>query len=187
LPAEPWNYRWTGLTNAEGVQIEAEFAIAFPLDLRLLLAAGLPTGSDFPDWRTGGRRKLRKKLDWPIEGVLFDIREHEFWYREWPERATLGERLSFADWALGALPALIPIYSHRYIPSIPLEAGNPVFSVHQTDVIYYGADLEDYFENEFFDKGNEFHRNHDIVTKPTRYIPFWSDLAGPNWGDSVGD
>jgi hypothetical protein len=35
------------------------------------------------------------------------------------------------------------------LPDRPNLPGNPVLSVHQTDIIYYGFDLEDYFRNEF--------------------------------------
>ena len=46
-------------------------------------------------------------------------------------------------------PKLIPLIGHRYLPEEPHEGGNPVFSVYQSDVIYYGANLADYFEREF--------------------------------------
>ncbi len=71
------------------------------------------------------------------------------------------------------VPKLIPIYSHRYIPSSLNEIGNPVYSVHQTDIIYYGKDLWDYFNIEF---GNKMHKDiafNEIKTK----IPFWSELC----------
>ncbi len=77
---------------------------------------------------------------------------------------------------IGAGAPLIPIYSHRYIPSAPSEAGNPILSVYQTDVIYYGSDLEDYFVNEFFDKENRFNRSGGRVVKPRRNVPFWGEL-----------
>jgi len=35
------------------------------------------------------------------------------------------------------------------IPDRPHLSGNPVFSVHQTDIICYGTDLRDYFLHEF--------------------------------------
>jgi hypothetical protein len=44
---------------------------------------------------------------------------------------------------------LIPILGGRYMPELPYEAGNPVFSVHPADIIYYGFDLEDYLRHEF--------------------------------------
>lgn len=72
-------------------------------------------------------------------------------------------------------PKLIPILGHRYIPEEPHERGNPVFSVYQTDVIYYGADLEDYFRREFasapWGAG---------AVEPRKRVPFWSDLVERN-------
>lgn len=35
------------------------------------------------------------------------------------------------------------------MPDRPHESGNPVFSVYQTDIIYYGFDLDDYLRHEF--------------------------------------
>ena len=43
----------------------------------------------------------------------------------------------------------MPVFGHRMIPDRPHLPGNPVFSVHQTDIIYYGCDLRDYFLHEF--------------------------------------
>ena len=46
-------------------------------------------------------------------------------------------------------PRLMPIYSHRVMPDRPHQAGNPIFSIHQTDLIHYGFDLDVYFRHEF--------------------------------------
>ena len=55
----------------------------------------------------------------------------------------------------------------------PVRAGNPVFSVYQTDIIYYGGDLLSYF-------ACEFHGVAKWHTPPldVRPIRFWSELAG---------
>jgi hypothetical protein len=50
---------------------------------------------------------------------------------------------------------LIPIYGHRMMPDEPHLPGNPVFSVYQTDIIYYGYDLADYLRHEFHLPGRE--------------------------------
>jgi len=42
--------------------------------------------------------------------------------------------------------------------------------VMQSDAIYYGRDLADYFRREFGDAA-------EPVIGPVRYIPFWSDLV----------
>jgi hypothetical protein len=63
------------------------------------------------------------------------------------------------------------MYSHRYIANEPLAARNPVFSVHQTDIIYYGTDLADYFAREFGVSRPNWAANE------AREIRFWSALA----------
>jgi hypothetical protein len=44
---------------------------------------------------------------------------------------------------------LVAVYGHRYIPAEPGLAGNPVFSIHQSDVIVYGSSLASYLAAEF--------------------------------------
>ncbi len=70
-------------------------------------------------------------------------------------------------------PALIPIYEHRGIPNEPADAGNPVFSIVQTDIIVYGNDLADYLQR-------EFGRRSTALLQPARSIRFWSDLLDAN-------
>jgi hypothetical protein len=41
----------------------------------------------------------------------------------------------------GTMPVPVPIYGHRYVPTVPSTAGNPVLSCHQADIVYYGTDL----------------------------------------------
>jgi len=73
-------------------------------------------------------------------------------------------------------PKLIPLFGHRYIPEEPFESGNPVFSVYQTDVVHYGADLHDWLYRE----------RHGSKSKPwplpneIKYIPSWSDAVARN-------
>jgi len=51
---------------------------------------------------------------------------------------------SYAREHLDRVPRLVPIYGHRYLTADPAHASSPVFSVYQTDVIYYGDNLLDY-------------------------------------------
>ena len=59
------------------------------------------------------------------------------------------------------------------MPSSPSEEGNPILSVHQSDIICYGLNLEDYFKNEysyyFGRKGYELHED-------PKHIAFWSSF-----------
>lgn len=78
---------------------------------------------------------------------------------------------------MSSAPKLIPVAGHRYIPASPCEVGNPIFSVYQTDVIYYGADLWEYLENEFY---YCFGKPGLSVREPVKQIPFWSWLIEIN-------
>jgi hypothetical protein len=49
-----------------------------------------------------------------------------------------------------------------------------VFSIYQTDIIYYGADLFDYLSNEF---GYYFGRAGHVFNGGARRIEFWSELT----------
>jgi hypothetical protein len=138
------------LTNADVVSIESKFSFRFPPDLRAFLQTAVPRGEQFPDWHSGSEAHLREWLAIPREGVLFDIERNNFWLTEWgPRPESISETLQCAEKLLAAAPRLIPIYAHRMMPDDPRLERNPVFSVHQTDIIYYGYDLEDYLRHEF--------------------------------------
>jgi hypothetical protein len=162
-----------GLTVTELRDVEYRYGFHFPPDLRDFLAAGLPVGDGFPDWRDGSEDDIRSRLDWPRDGIAFDVRHNAFWLPEWgPRPDDLAEAIAIANRAVAAAPKLIPIYHHRMIPDEPRKAGNPVFSVYQADIICYGNDLSDYFRQEF--------RVADWWTRPVdpRPIRFWGNLAG---------
>ena len=145
-----------GLTSAEVAAVERRFGFRFPPDLRDFLRTALPRGPQFPDWRHGDKDRLRDWLDLPLQGVLFDVEHNGFWLDEWgPQLRPLAERLQIATEAVAAAPHLIPICGHRMMPDEPHLPGNPVFSVHQTDIIHYGYDLADYLRHDFNLPGRE--------------------------------
>ena len=163
-----------GLTDAEVADVERRFGFRFPPDLRAFLQAALPHGPEFPDWRGGDEATLRDWLDEPRRGVLFDVEHNGFWLAEWgPRPAATGE---------AAAPRLIPIFGHRMMPDEPHRAGNPVFSVHQTDIIPYGSDLADYLRHKFDPD------NHEIWPGPYRPIRFWDveRWQAVRWGPDGG-
>lgn len=167
----------TGLTDEEVEQVETVFKIQFPTDLKLFLQTALPTSDRFVNWRLGlhsptEAEKIDSRLNWPLEGMLFDLQDNEFWIKSWGDRpATYAEKQRIATEKYQRMPQLIPIYSHRYIPARPGDSGNPVFSVHQMDIIYYGYDLATYFANEFNLALPGWFKKPD---RPKRKIEFWS-------------
>jgi hypothetical protein len=169
-----------GLSDEEVAQVEARFQFQFPPDLRAFLQMGLPISSGFVDWRNGLRSEdeainLIGRLDWPLEGMLFDIQHNNFWVEDWGIKPNdFDLQAEIARRYYDTYPKLIPIYSHRYISSQPHVAGNPVFSVYQMDIIYYGYDLVTYFANEFSIEPLPYH----VLPEEPRVIAFWSEWVG---------
>jgi hypothetical protein len=110
-----------------------------------------------------------------VDNIHFDVTQNNFWLDQWGDVPSDPQesRQIVAD-ALAEAPTLIPIMAHRAIPNDPLAAGNPVFSVWQTDIILYGANLTEYL-------ANEFKRRYEISPE-TRTIRFWSRLVDLNNG-----
>jgi len=139
-----------GLTDAEVTTVEPQFGFRFPPDLRDFLQTALPQGEQFPNWRSGRESDLRDWLDLPQQGILFDIEHNGFWLEEWgPRPQLLADAKRVASALIAAAPRLIPIFIHRMMPDEPHLPGNPIFSLHQTDIIYYGFDLADYLRHDF--------------------------------------
>ncbi|TKY70572.1 galacturonosyltransferase 8 [Spatholobus suberectus] len=191
-----------GLSDAEFARAEAEFGFAFPPDLRAVLAAGLPVGPGFPDWRSGGARlHLRASLDLPIAAISFQIARNAVWSKSWGPRPCEPEKaLRVARNALKRAPLLIPIFNHCYIPSNPSLAGNPIFFVDENRIFCCGLDLSDFFDREslFRSSGSDnmilkkqrsvseksagvsaafSRRSLDAGGRTPRWVEFWTDAA----------
>src|SRR4030095_4370572 len=139
-----------GLSERELLAAESKCGARFPPALVSFLMATLPVGQGFPNWRILDDPSLQNAIDRPFEGIAFDIDRNSFWLPAWgarPDDLKSATRLALE--AVEAAPSLVPIYSHRYLPAGPSEAGNPVLSVQQTDIIYYGRDIRSYFAHEF--------------------------------------
>jgi hypothetical protein len=139
-----------GLTDTEVSQIETKYGFRFPVDLREFLQTALPTGFGFPDWRFGDEFRIREQLNIPLQGILFDVAHNDFWLPEWGLRpVSIGEVREIVEQQVKDAPQMIPINWHRMMPDRPSSAGNPILSIYQTDIIYYGFDLDDYLRHEF--------------------------------------
>ena len=170
-----------GLSAQELSAIEARFGISFNPAHRALLAAALPIGEGWMDWRHGGVDVLRGRLGWPIDGIVFDVHHNGFWPRSWgPRPAAPVDAERVARQYLERVPVLIPVYSHRCTPAAPAPGGSPVFSVYQSDVIVYGDNLLDYVAREF--------GAGPLAPAPEDQRPrilFWSSLAAGAGNDDL--
>ncbi len=160
-----------GYSQPELDAAQEKYGLVFPPDLVALLRDRRPVLGY--DWRTDDK-EIREMLRWPLEGLLFDVENNALWWPEWGDRPGTPEaRSEVLANVVSEAPKLIPLVSHRYLPTEPNEAGNPVFSVYQSDVIYYGADLADYFEREFVEPRRP-------LPEHIKRVRFWSDLVERN-------
>lgn len=160
-----------GLSEGELRSAEEVLGVSFPPDLRELLKHAAPSGDRFPDWRDPKSAAIAERLAWPADGMCFDIEHNDFWLPQWGDRpGSLEQAKAQARVQVSRAPVLIPVFAHRYLPATPSRAGNPVFSVYQTDIIYYGLDLPSYLEAEF-GVPNPF-----AVPEVPREIELWSKL-----------
>jgi len=164
-----------GLTRSQIETAEAALGFIFPPDLSAFLECALPLGERFPDWRSPTSEFILDRLAWPADSMCFDIEHNSFWLSAWGRKPdSLEAATARAREAVRAAPFLVPIYGHRYLPAAPRGPGNPVFSVYQTDIIYYGFDLPSYLLAEF-GVPNPF-----PVPESPREIEFWSELERIN-------
>lgn len=161
-----------GLTPAEFDELEDTFGFRFAPDHRALLEQALPVNSRWTDWR-GDASAIRRRFEWPVEGIVFDVLENGFWPGSWGTKpADAFDVEAVARRELARWPRLVPLYGHRYIAADHKDwtHPSPVFSVYQTDVMVYGCSLFEYARNETSQSQFE-------VSHPVTYVPYWSDLA----------
>lgn len=164
-----------GLNDYEFSEIESLYSIKFPVELKKFYSRKLPVSAGFYNWRdkrSSNMNLIKGALDTPLKEITDDLREELFWCDKWgvrPAEFIESNRILLRRYE--EAPKLIPIYSHRYIPFVEDAEEVPIFSVHGTDIIYYGDNLISYLEIEF-----GFRKYDDIDRNNYQYIPFWSDF-----------
>jgi hypothetical protein len=167
-----------GYQQSELDEIQRRWELRFPPDLVELMLRRRPLVPGGFDWLVATPTEIANKLEWPMEGFVFDILENDLWWSEWgPKPHEPSEQVERVRKVLAAAPKLIPLYAHRYLPEQPFERGNPVFSVMQSDVVYYGTSVDDWLVR-------EEHGTRDMPTidpdTPPKEIPFWSQAVREN-------
>ena len=143
----------------------------------------LREGPSFYDW-IHGADSMRDTLENVVDGLIFDVENNILWPESWGAKPdTAEEREQCVREFVSAAPRLIPVYAHRFLLGEPCEAGNPVLSIMQSDIIVYGADLHDYFlieSGEMIapDERDAVKAAKARISDILRYepIPFWGEL-----------
>lgn len=182
------------LTSSQIESLEKEVGFAFPADYKFFLEhlhatnkprTGAMFGEDgklraiskpgFRNWLTDGVAIDEATLA-VFDGFLFDVEQSEVWSKRWGKRPTTKrarEKVLRAQFAKA--PKLLPIFGHRFLLAEPNKIGNPVLSIHQTDIIVYGANLRDYLLREF----------HELLGVPAPKVAKWATdyTKIPFWGE----
>jgi len=169
-----------GLTDSELEAIESANEFRFPPDLRACLASAMPTGKGFPNWRSP--TAYQDRWEWIQSGIDFDIRQG-FWYERFgPRPDSVDEQIKISRAYLKSVPKLVPVFVHQMLPTTPCQVGNPIFSIWQTDAIYYGEDLAGYLEIAFFG------RPHNTIHEcRLLHIDFWTNMVEIEGWDRFDD
>lgn len=162
-----------GLSCKEILKIENIYNLKFPLELKCLFQYALPTQKGFYNWKDFSEKNIKHIMEMinRPQKCLYEMTEEIYWCEDWGEEPKNKEkRIEIIRKKIRNAPKLVPVFAHRYIPICDISE-TPVLSIHGTDVIYYGKNLEDYFQIEFGDK-----KQHLIDFQKIAYIPFWSDI-----------
>jgi len=155
---------------------QEKWNLEFPPDLMEFLLWHRPfrTGEGFFDWIRSSEQEIHQLLAWPFNGFWFDVQHHGVWWADWgpkPEQPAL-QMLRLKE-IFRDVPKLIPIYGRRYLPSLPFESGNPVFSIYQTDIVCFGETLDHWLKVEFAGLP-------PLPGAPKKEISFWSRAIHEN-------
>ena len=115
--------RWAkGYTQAELDDAQQKFGLIFPRTSWICCETdGRWIGHVWTD-----EVAIRRMLDWPFEGLLFDVEHNRLWWPEWGEMpASPEDRKEVLHSVVSRAPKLIPLISHRYLPERPHEPGTP--------------------------------------------------------------
>lgn len=170
----PVIYRAQGLSPNEIASIESQLGFRVPEDFAYLFQNLQDPGGVLFPWSNFDKGRYDDILRWVLHGIEFDIENSHLWHQRWGKRPpSLSAALDVARKDFETWPKLLPIYGHRFLAAEPCRSGNPVFSIKQTDIVYYGADLSHYLVHEFIDRDYALHTSAQKIRK----IDIWSDFA----------
>jgi len=168
-PAEKQKPAWgAAYSKRELDECQRACGFRFPPDLEAFYRTRRPLRTF--DW-VNDHPRIQRAMTANFTGIVFDVENNHLWWPEWGSKPSTPEaRPRRVREVFDAAPKLIPIATGG-IPETPHEAGNPVFDVVQTDIIYSGSNLK-----ESFDCWYEGPCDVRSTLKP-KVIPFWTEMV----------
>jgi len=164
-----------GMADPEIATVESELGLPLPDDMKFLMGNVRELDSGSSPWSTLDRSSYEEQIDWVLQGILFDVEHANLWLRRWgsqPRNLEAAQDIARQDFALW--PKLFPVFGHRFLVVQPKETDNPVFSIMQSDIVCYGANLAHYLLQEF---GETRDYGENMAAQSPRHVEIWSDFA----------
>lgn len=144
-----------GLSDEDIKIIEKRYNIKFPKSLIEFYKLANPISGDFVNWKDDSEENItknKKLLNAPIDDILFEIEQNNYWVSEWEEPETIDEKKKKFVEIMKNEPKLIPFFYTRYVVSKEGVDDPGVLSLWGGDVIVLGNNLLDYLDNEIHEK-----------------------------------
>jgi hypothetical protein len=152
------------LSEADVKRLEKKYAFTFPVELRALLRAALPSGDAWLNWRHATPVKVRERMSAPLAAAVTSARSS--WPARWGPRPADGELPAAVQGRLTAGPVLVPLYGSDFLP----ETGGPVLRAADDGLTVCAGSLPAYVEA--FD-------TLPAAPRSPGDVPVWSDLLVP--------
>lgn len=162
-----------GMTKDEIEEAEKIYKIKFPLEYKNFLKEFVFEECNWSDFSSKNIEHIKELINWPIEGIIFDIKNNGFWMEKLGAKSrNIEERINVFLNKINEFPKLIPIINHDYIVCAN-DVQNPIISVYQSDFIISGDNLVDYLHQLI---SNDNKSKSNMIN-----IPFWSDIIDCNY------
>ncbi len=165
-----------GLTEEDIEELEILCNFKFPNEIKEFLKFAVPIGDLFYNYNDLSKKNINRINDFQKnieDAFLFDIEHNNFleMFRKRFQSKNDNELQNEILKYLHSSSKLIPLYGHRCF--ISGMNNSPIISFQQpSDSIFYGANLEEYLNNEFINKDWKVSE----ITKDFEKSGIWFDL-----------
>lgn len=169
-----------GMSENKILDVQKQLGFLLPKDFKCLLQNVQDPNGDMFDWNHFSKKRYDDLIEWVWKGIEFDISENCFWLENrWGSRPeSMEDRFKIGRKDFETWPKLLPLFGHRFLPATPCLSDNPVFSIMQTDIIYYGSNLANYLINELMPAGGQATPSREAFRK----IDVWSQITEEDLG-----